>query len=73
MLQTLKSLQMTKLLGLCILASTLALTGTSCNKKHCITFTDANGNDCCEKCFLTQKRLDDFVASNTLNCPDVCD
>ncbi len=64
---------MTKVLSMAALATTLLLTSTSCTKKHCITFTDANGVDCCEKCFATQKRLNDFVATNTKMCPEVCD
>lgn len=64
---------MLKSIGLVVVATTLMFASTSCTKKHCVTFTDENGYECCEKCFATQKRLDDFVASNTLTCPDVCD
>ncbi len=64
---------MFKFIGMAAIATTLMFATASCTKDHCVTFTDANGNDCCEKCFTSQKRLNDFVASNTLTCPDVCD
>ncbi len=73
LLEQIKTTNMFKYIGMVAIATSLMFTTASCTKKHCVTFTDVNGNDCCEKCFATQKGLDDFVASNTLNCPDVCD
>ena len=36
----------------------------SCEKKECVTITNAFGDPCCVKCFRNEKKLIDFWQKN---------